>query len=319
LVDQWQRANATFLEGDLGTLELRDGSLALVEATTAATEATTTTSTTTTTAAEATATTTTATTTATEATTTSTATEATTATTVGRAGSAEVETQSTALKLEAVHGTVSSLGLLNGGVLDVTETLGAAGLGVSGQADAEDTTVLTEGVTESILGSAEGKVANEESVGGGAGGVTEGAGTVLGALALGLVVAGDGVVEVDGAAIDIGTLLSGHSLGGIGSVGELDVTETAGAARVTVGHDTAASELTELAELLLEPGLIDVPGQVADEQVGGGTLGGILSLGLLSGSDGLLISLALLGGLGLLLAVRVGGVGGVGVGVGRVL
>jgi hypothetical protein len=314
VVDRWHIAKATFLEGDLGALELRDGSLSLVEATAKAATATTTT---TATAAEATATTATATTAATEATTTTTATE-TTAATVGRARGAEVQTQSAALKLEAVHGTVSSLGLLNGGVLDVTETLGAARLGVSGQADAKDTTVLTEGVTESILGSAEGKVANEESVGGRAGGVTEGAGTVLGALALGLVVTGDGVVKVDGTAIEIGTLLSFHSLGGIGSVGVLDVAETAGAARLTVGHDTAASELTEGAELRLEPVLIDVPGQVTDEQVGRGTLGDILGLGLLSGSDGLLIGLALLGGL-LLLAVRVG-VGGVGgVGVGRVL
>jgi len=215
---------------------------------------------------------------------------------------------------------VSGLGLLDGAVLDVTEALGTAGLGVSGQTDAEDTTVLAEAVTESVLRGAEGKVTDEQSVASGASLVTERAGTVLGTVTILIVLTASGVVKVDGTAVNISTLLSGHSLGGIGSVGELNVTETTGAARVTVSHNAGASELTELAELALEPLLIDVPGQVADEKVGGGALRDILSLGLLSSGSGLLIGLALLGGLGVLaVGVRVGGIGGVGVGVGRVL
>jgi hypothetical protein len=94
-----------------------------------------------------------------------------------------------------------------------------------------------------------------------------------------------------------------------------------GATRVTVSDDAAASELTELGELALEPLLVNVPGQVTDEQVGGSTLGGILSLGLLGSSDGLLLGLALLGGLLLSLGLGVRAVGavraGLGLGIGR--
>lgn len=290
------------LEGDLAALELRDAALGLVEAAAAA---------------EAAAATTTTTATATTAATT----EATTTTAVSGARGAEVQAQSAALNLIALHGAVGSLGLLDGAVLNVAEALGATRLGVGRQTDTDNAAGLTEAVTESVLGGTEGQVADEQSVAGGAGGVTERAGPVLGTVTLLLVVlAASSVVKVDGAAIELRALLSGHSLDGIGSVGVLDVAETAGAARLTVGNDTAARELTELGELALEPVLIDVPGQVTDEQVGRGALGDLLGLGLLSRGGGLLIGLALLRGLGVL-AVRVG-VGGVGVRavrVGRVL
>lgn len=89
------------------------------------------------------------------------------------------------------------------------------------------------------------------------------------------------------------------------------------ATRLTVSHDTATSQLAELLELAAEPVLVDVPREVTNEQVGGSTLGNLSSLGLLSRGSGLLNGLALLGGLGSLLAVRFGavrvrlGVGGV--------
>lgn len=305
------------LESDLGALELGDGALALVEGTTTgSTEATTaTTATTTTTATEAAAAA--ATTEATTATATATtaATEATTVTASGT-GSGEVKTDGTALDLLAVEGGVSSLGLINGGELDVTEALGATGLLLSGETDTEDGTLGTEDLVESILSGAEGKVTNEESVALGAGGVTEGASTVLGAVSTGLGSgAGSSVVKVDGTAVEVGTLLGVHGLNGIGSVDELNVSESAGAAGLTVGDNAAAGELTELGELTLEPLLIDVPGQVTDEEVGGGTLGDLSGLGLLGDGLGLVISLALLGRLAVL---RVGlGVRAVGVRVGR--
>lgn len=292
--------SGTCLEGNLGTLELRDGTLGLVEAT-AATEATTATTTVTEATAATTATTTGTTTATTTETTTAAATEATTVTT-SRTGSAEVEAQRTAVDLSASKLAVGSLGLLNGGVLNVTEALGATGLGVSGQTDAQDATLLSEDITQSILSSAEGQVANEQSVGGGAGLVTVGTGTSLGTVTTLVVLAGSGVIEVDGTAIKLGTLLGLEGLDGISNLGELSVTETAGAARFTVSHNTARN-LAELGELALEPLLIDVPGQVADEQVGGSTLGNLSGLGLLSGSLDLVISLALLGGLGSVLAV----------------
>lgn len=301
------------LESDLGALELGDGALALVEGTTTgSTEATTaTTATTTTTAAEATAAAaTTEATTATTTTTTATATAEATAVLTGRTGSREVKTDSTALDLLAVESGVSSLGLIDGSELDVTEALGAAGLLLSGETDTEDGTLGTEDLVESILSGGEGKVTNEESVALGAGGVTVGASTVLGAVSTGLGSgAGSGVVKVDGTAIEVGTLLGIHGLNGIGSVDELNVSESAGAAGLTVGDNAAARELTELGELALEPLLIDVPGEVTDEEVGGGTLGDFLSLGLLGNGLGLVISLALLGRLaGLRVGVRAVGV-----------
>jgi hypothetical protein len=297
----------TSLEGHLGALELGDAALALVEATAAATtEATTATSAaTTSTATEAAAAA--ATTEAATATTATTATaaEATTVTTLGT-GSAEVETDGTTLDLLTLEGTVGGLGLINGRELNVTEALGAAGLLLGGQTDAEDAALGTEDLVESILSGAERKVANEESVALGAGLVTVRTGTGLNTVTTLLVVlAASGVVKVDGTAVEVGTLLGLHGLSGIGNVGELDVAEATGAARLTVGDNAAAGELTELGELTLEPLLVDVPGEVANEEVGGSTLGSISSLGLLGNSLGLVISLALLGD-GLLLRLRLG-------------
>lgn len=83
------------------------------------------------------------------------------------------------------------------------------------------------------------------------------------------------------------------------------------ATRLTVSHDTAASELTELGKLALEPILINVPGEVTNEQVGGSTLGGSLGLGLLNSGNRLLLGLALLGGLLLSLGLGVRAVGAV--------
>jgi hypothetical protein len=327
------------LEGDLGTLELGDAALGLVVAT-LATETTATTAA----ATEATTTSTTSTATETTAAATAAATEATTTTLTRRTGSAEVQTERTALNVNTLELGVSGTSLLDGGELDVTEALGAAIVRVGGQTDTKDGTLLTEDVTESILGGAEGQVANEESVALGAGRVTKALGTGLSTLAATLllvVLAANGVVQVDGTAIELGTLLGLEGLGGIGSVGVLDVTEAmkemrisdliqnhaqcerricenlpTRATRFTVSDDTAASELTELGELALEPILINVPGQVANEQVRGSTLGGILGLGLLGSSDGLLLGLALLGGLLLSLGLRVGAVGAVRAGLG---
>lgn len=211
---------------------------------------------------------------------------------------------------------MGGLGLLDGRVLDVTETLGTARLGVSRQTDTQNSTLLGEDITETVLSSAERQVANEQSVALGASRVAEVTGTLLGTVVTILLTSG-GVVQVDGTAVNLSILLGLVGLGSVGSVGELDVTETAGATRVTVGNNTARA-LAELAELALEPVLIDVPRQVADEEVGRGTLGSI-GLGLLSRGNGLIISLALLGILGGILALlrlglgRVGAVGAVGV------
>jgi 3D (Asp-Asp-Asp) domain-containing protein len=130
---------------------------------------------------------------------------------------------------------VSGTSLLDGRELDVAEALGAAVVGVGGQADTQDGTLLAEDITESVLGGTEGQVANEESVALGAGGVTEALGTALGTVTLLLVVlATSGVVQVDGTAIELGTLLGLEGLGSIGSAGVLDVTEAIGEARIRI-------------------------------------------------------------------------------------
>lgn len=72
------------------------------------------------------------------------------------------------------------------------------------------------------------------------------------------------------------------------------------ATSVTLGHDTN-SNLTELLELAVEPLLIHVPGEVANEEVVGASASGLLSLGLLGGGGRLVLGLALLGLRGLFL------------------
>lgn len=90
------------------------------------------------------------------------------------------------------------------------------------------------------------------------------------------------------------------------------------ATRLTVGHDTAARQFTELLKLTLEPLLVDVPREVTNEEVGGSTLRSIGSLRFLGRNGRLLNGLALLGCLGGILAVfilRLGAVRVIRVGV----
>lgn len=290
------------LEGNLGALELGDGTLALVEATAATGSAEGTAATTTataTTATEATAATATESTAATTTTTTTTAAEATV--TASGTGSREVKTDSATLDLLTVKSGLSSLGLIDGRELNVTEALRTAGLLISGETDAEDGALGSENLMKNILTGAERKVTNEESVTFRADVVTEGASTVLGTVSTGLGgLASGSVVKVDGTTVKVGTLLSVHSLNSIGGVDELDVTETAGTAGLAVSDNATAGELAELGELTLKPLLVDVPGQVTNEEVGRGTLGDFLGLGLLSSGLGLVVGLTLLRGLAVL-------------------
>jgi len=77
------------------------------------------------------------------------------------------------------------------------------------------------------------------------------------------------------------------------------------ATSLTLGYDTHTGQLTKLLEFGSQPLLVDVPRQVANEEVGRGTLSRLLSLRLLLGRSRLIVSLALLGVLGLLLLIRV--------------
>lgn len=212
----------TFLEGDLGALVLGDSTTSTVgrasgtaAASAKAATATATTASTVTTSATTTATTTTA--------------EATTTAAVVLARSAEVQADSATVNVDAVQVVVGLAGLVNRRELHVSETLGAARLGVGRQTDAQDATLLTEDLGQRVLVGAEGDVADEQSVTLRAGLVTERTGTSLGAvLATSSVVgwATAGVIKVDLAAIELSVLLLGVGLGGIGAVGELDVAES---------------------------------------------------------------------------------------------
>jgi hypothetical protein len=168
--------------------------------------------------------------------------------------------------------------------------------------------VGTESLAEHVLVGLERDVADEKGVGLWVLGITVGLGAGVGAVLWCGVVTGSGEVNIGLATIDESTLLGLEGSGGIGGVGELNVTETLGAARLTVGDDTSAGDLTELFELAVQPLVVNVPAQVTNEQVlGSGILD--LSLGLLGGGLLLLIiGLALLGWgglLGALLLLRV--------------
>jgi hypothetical protein len=171
--------------------------------------------------------------------------------------------------------------------------------------------VDTESLAEHVLVGLERDVTDEKGVGLWVLGVTVGLGAGVGAVLWCGVVTGSGEVNVGLATIDESTLLGLEGSGGIGRVGELNVTETLGAARLAVGDDASASDLSELLKLAVQPLVINVPAQVTNEQVlGSGILD--LSLGLLGGGLLLLIiSLALLGWGGLLGALLLLGVVGV--------
>mgnify|MGYP001596329099 FL=1 len=160
--------------------------------------------------------------------------------------------------------------------------------------------MLAESLAEHVLVGLEGDVADEKGVGLWVLGITVGLGASVGAVLWCGVVTGSREVNVGLATVDESTLLGLEGSGGIGGVGELNVTETLGATRLAVGDDASASDLTELLKLAVQPLVINVPAQVTNEQVlGSGILD--LSLGLLGG--GLLlfvIGLALLGWGGLL-------------------
>jgi len=143
------------LEGNLGAREGAESTTVGRRTTTSTASTTTTTvttktSTTTTIATE--------TSTASTAATTATATESTT-TTLSALGllSSKVQAAGTTSEVGAVPGN-SSLGLLDGRELNVTETLGLARLAIGGETDRENLSALGEGTADIILSGSEGQV-----------------------------------------------------------------------------------------------------------------------------------------------------------------
>lgn len=134
-------------------------------------------------------------------------------------------------------------------------------------------------------------------------------------LALGSTLAGVGVLllasEVDThvAAVEEGTGLLGVGLLGHFLAVEVDVAEAAGPAGLLIRDNASADETLVAGELLVQGVVVNVPGQVADPQSGGGLA--VVGLGLLGRSVGLLdlvLGLALVGrslSFGLLLGASV--------------
>lgn len=317
------------LEGHLGTLEVTEAATVGGE-TTAATTATTT-SATASTVAKATASAATAATTATATTEAATASTVTAAATVVVTSSSKVDADVASVNVLAAQAVKSSLGLLDSAKLDVSETLRGTGVAVSGQRDTGDLAVLAEGLANALVGGVEGKVANEEGVAGRTALVTE----LLGASSTLVLVLLARLAEVDvqGTTIKVGVVKS--LLGGLCSVGggELNVTETAvalanvrpklfeykqnvplGAARLAVSDDAAALNRSVRSEGRRKPLLIDVPAEVANEEVLDALFTRRLGLALLHDGLGLSLSLALLGRSFLLVTIA-GVVGVIGVGV----
>jgi len=168
--------------------------------------------------------------------------------------------------------------------------------------------VGTKSLTEHILVSLEGNVADEESVRLWVLRVTERLSTLIGTLLWCGVVTGSREVNVGLTTVNESTLLGLESGSGISRVGKLDVTEPLRASRVSVADNASTSDLTELFKLAEEPLIIDIPAQVTDKQVVGSSIlstGRGLGLSLLGWGNLCIICLALLGWGSLLLLRRV--------------
>lgn len=258
--EQGKRAD-DLLEGLLLSLEVSETTTVGrvgAESSAASSWATTSTST----ATEAAAVTSTATSTAASATTTTTesTTSATISTAVIWARSSEVDTNATAGDVNTVTGLESSSGLLDGIEVNVSETLQVTALTVSREGDTADGAIWLESLHDELVVGLERHVTEEEGVGWCAALVTELASTG-GCEAVGVVGlwwAGSAEVDVELAAIKGGTLLCGVCLGGVVSIGELDVSESLGATRFAVS-DNASAAFTEFLELGLEHGLVNIP------------------------------------------------------------
>jgi hypothetical protein len=280
----------------MGAIDLVEAlllALELAEATTVGAE--TTTATTTTAVAKA---------TAAAATTSSTSTAEATTSTVISAGGGVVDADSTALNLLTVQCLKGSSGLVNRAEVDVTEALERTSVTVGGKRDTGNVAVLSEDLLDTVVAAVEGQVSEEEGVGRSTALVA----VFVGTSALVRLLTRSAEVDVERATVKLILVHLSLSLGGIGSAGKLDVTETLGAATFAVGDDTAAGDVTEALEFATKPGLVNVPAQAANEQVRD-TLGcGSFSLGLLDSGLSCGLGLALVGGCLLFLAVGVGGV-----------
>jgi hypothetical protein len=88
-----------------------------------------------------------------------------------------------------------------------------------------------------------------------------------------------GEVEAHVTALELGTILGIVRLLGSIRVGEVNISEAAGAASLPVGDDTSAHKVVEALELLVQDVVINAPAEVTNPESGGRAT--LLGLGLL--------------------------------------
>lgn len=173
--------------------------------------------------------------------------------------------------------------------MDVTKTFRGTSVSISREPNALDVTVLAEGLVDLVLGNGEGKGTDPKSLGGRGLLVVEDPSTLFGGL-IGLSLGG--VIDTDGTAVNLRTVLL-NSLGRGLKVGEFHVAETTRLLGVTVKDNSRGNNFTTRLKLGLEPVVVDVPRELANENVGSGFLVTAISPGLLRRGSRLFLGLSL--------------------------
>lgn len=149
--------------------------------------------------------------------------------------------------------------------------------------------MLAEGLVDLVLGDREGKGTNPKGLSGRGLLVVEDLSTLLGGL-VGLSLSG--VVDTDRTAVNLRTVLLDRLGRGL-KVGEFHVAETTRLLGVTVEDNSGRNNLTTRLELGLEPVVVNVPRELANENVGSGFLLTVIGPGLLCRGNGLFLGLSL--------------------------
>ena len=150
-----------------------------------------------------------------------------------------------------------------------------------------------ECLANNVLVGIKGQVTYEESVGRRVARITILLGAIVCTILWRSVGARRREVNVGDTAIDLSTLLSIKGSGRISRVGKLDISEALRTAGLLVSHDTGADKLTKFLKLAVQPLVVDVPAQVANEEVLDSSV--FVDFGFLGRRSELLFSLALLG------------------------
>ena len=214
-----------------------------------------------------------------------------------------VETNGATRNLSTIEALVGCLGLVKRSKLDVAESLGGTSLAVGRETHTLNGAIFPKHLLNRVLISVERNVSDEQGRAWFLGLIAVALGTLGAALlrSISLFARGTGFTKIDAqrATIELVAVPGLQSGGGVVGIDKLNVAESLAPARLPVGDDANALELAKFFKLAGEPLFVDVPGQVAAEQVGSDILlftvdshlallgslrrGGLLSLALLAG------------------------------------